>query len=698
MFRPHGALLSATVIALSCAYAMGQYNGTPIELFEGKRLPKTLVARESKVKSVKRGEGRALEVRMEPGDRPGIALAPVEGTWDWSAFSGVAVDVENPEKTPLRLSIGVESQNEKGKRQSQSIPVTVGAGEKTTLRVYFENAGAGPYWGMRGIPVYGPLSMTGTRMSSAAVTPSRITALQITATALQQPGKLIVDDIRGFAKGSALEPLVPYPFIDRYGQYVHADWPGKIEKDADFAAQRETERKTLAAMPQLPGRDKFGGWADGPQLKATGWFRTENVDGKWWLVTPEGHLFFSVGVNSIYAGVHTFVTGRENWFEGLPDDERYARCWSETTHVHSMGEAIGGKGRTFNFYGANLLRKYGDDWYPQWRDMAYARLRSWGLNTIGNWSDGGVLTNSPIPFVTTLGTSARPIEGSEGFWGKMLDVYDPEFEKNVDNSFSRSVPPFAGNPLCIGYFVDNEMSWESIAPGTLSSPPNQPARQALVEQLKRKYPTIGELNGAWGTQYKDWDALAAPKSPNETLCKDLDEFVYAFSRRYFEVVQTTLKKYAPNQLYLGCRFALGTAPVFRACADVADVVSFNMYRPIIRCEDWTGPKDLGKPILIGEFHFGATDRGMFHTGLQGAANQKERAEAYMRYVRSVADCPAFVGCHWFEYEDEPTTGRCMDGENFSIGFVSVTDTPYAELVDAARQVNGEIYERRFKGK
>jgi hypothetical protein len=98
-----------------------------------------------------------------------------------------------------------------------------------------------------------------------------------------------------------------------------------------------------------------------------------------------------------------------------------------------------------------------------------------------------------------------------------------------------------------------------------------------------------------------------------------------------------------------------------------------------------------RPVVIGEFHFGATDRGMFHPGLVATANQKGRAAAYAHYVESALAHPAVVGCHWFQYVDEPLTGRWFDGENYNIGFVSVTDTPYPELVAAARRVHAAMY-------
>jgi len=86
---------------------------------------------------------------------------------------------------------------------------------------------------------------------------------------------------------------------------------------------------------------------------------------------------------------------------------------------------------------------------------------------------------------------------------------------------------------------------------------------------------------------------------------------------------------------------------------------------------------------------------MFHTGLVSVPDQKARAEMYRNYLHSVVDHPAFVGCAWFEYVDEPLTGRTYDGENYNVGFVTMTDTPYPEMVEAAKTVHAEAYARRL---
>jgi hypothetical protein len=100
------------------------------------------------------------------------------------------------------------------------------------------------------------------------------------------------------------------------------------------------------------------------------------------------------------------------------------------------------------------------------------------------------------------------------------------------------------------------------------------------------------------------------------------------------------------------------------------------------------------PLIIGEFHFGALDRGLFHTGLVPTPNQAARSEAYRQYVLTALRHPQFVGCHWFQWQDEPTTGRVYDEENYQIGFVDIADTPYAEMITASRAVAAELYRYR----
>jgi len=100
-----------------------------------------------------------------------------------------------------------------------------------------------------------------------------------------------------------------------------------------------------------------------------------------------------------------------------------------------------------------------------------------------------------------------------------------------------------------------------------------------------------------------------------------------------------------------------------------------------------------KPVLIGEFHFGALDRGPFCPGLILLKDQNERAETYRRYVRTSLEHPNIVGVHWHQFSDQATAGR-FDGENMQVGWTDVCDTPYWETVEAVRDIGSRMYEIR----
>ena len=88
------------------------------------------------------------------------------------------------------------------------------------------------------------------------------------------------------------------PCFDKYGQFKYREWPGKTHSDAELKAVAAEEEKDLAAHPGPADWNKYGGWAAGPQLKATGRFRTEKRDGKWWLVDPSTRRGASSGAGA----------------------------------------------------------------------------------------------------------------------------------------------------------------------------------------------------------------------------------------------------------------------------------------------------------------------------------------------------------------------------------------------------------------
>ena len=108
-------------------------------------------------------------------------------------------------------------------------------------------------------------------------------------------------------------------------------------------------------------------------------------------------------------------------------------------------------------------------------------------------------------------------------------------------------------------------------------------------------------------------------------------------------------------------------------ARIFDVCSINVYEYEPTKQVERAYRVSGRPVLIGEFHFGVPADGL-GAGLVQTMNQVERAKGYRYYVEQAAALPGFLGAHWFAWGDEPVLGR-MDGENYNIGFVDVTDRP-----------------------
>lgn len=354
--------------------------------------------------------------------------------------------------------------------------------------------------------------------------------------------------------------------------------------------------------------------------------------------------------------------------------------------------------KTYDFSQANLLRKYGQNWEQAFAQMCHTRLKSWGMNTIANWSDTEIYLMRKMPYVCTIGYTARKLEGSQGYWGKFNDVFDPDFRKSVAEKLAAEKNNAAGDPWCIGFFVDNELSWEdevSLSVAALISPPDQPAKKVFVEDLKARYETIDKLNAAWGTNYVTWEAfLQSQQAPDKNKAReDLTAFYTKTAETYFRTVRDEVKKIAPEQLYMGCRFAWVNDRAARAAARFCDIVGYNRYDYSVA--EHHLPDNIDKPIIIGEFHFGALDRGMFHPGLRRTNNQQDRADKYKSYVQGALRNPHIVGTHWFQYKDQATTGR-GDGENYQIGFVDICDNSYPEIIEASRDIGNNMYGYRLK--
>lgn len=486
------------------------------------------------------------------------------------------------------------------------------------------------------------------------------------------------------------------PVVDALGQRRNTEWPGKVRAVAELKQRAEVETKTLARLATEPGRlklDRYGGWIGGPSFRASGFFRAEqDGNGRWWLVTPEGNAFWSIGTTGVRVGFVTDtarVAGREFLFEALP--HRGDEGWFEGRHPVTSGE-IELPGNV-HFYRWNVFRKYGG--LEAWRDRVTARFAAWGLNSIGAWSEEIMLQQQAIPHTRFL--RARAAVPGVAIHNGFPDIWDPRWEAWVDAEFARETARERGNPWLIGYFVDNEAHWSDMK--LLDHPAHAKLRTAWRDFARARYGTVHRFNAEWKTACATWDdveALRHASVPAEGPARAaMQAFESEYADRYAATVRRLLRQHDPDHLYLGCRF-VRVPPhegIVAAVGRHVDVLSVNCYS---RTPDpaafaaWHRMSG-GRPIILGEFHFPLASPRQIPPPWQ-AFPEAEREAMFVEFIRVWAAQPWSVGAHWYQHADQPPTGRHTDGENQTVGFVDITDTPYDHLVRAARTATARMYE------
>jgi len=252
-------------------------------------------------------KGDRINVQSGKGvEQPSVILTSPGGHWDLSKYEYIEVEVRNLLDKEIRVFFRVEDPNSKklGDREHAHplclSPRSVGT---ATIRLYPTK------W------VFGsdPIKLEGMRRFPGE--PSKVDTKNITKIIFydfkpQFGTAYEISDIRVGGEVKEISGKNFLPFIDEFGQFMHHDWPGKTHSIEEMKDQVKKEEQQLTDYPGPKDRDKFGGWVDGPKLKATGFFRVEQYQGKWWFVDPEGNLFWSHGIDCVWPGTKTAVTDR----------------------------------------------------------------------------------------------------------------------------------------------------------------------------------------------------------------------------------------------------------------------------------------------------------------------------------------------------------------------------------------------------
>ena len=144
---------------------------------------------------------------------------------------------------------------------------------------------------------------------------------------------------------------------------------------------------------------KYGGWLE-QNVGATGFYHTREIDGNWYVVDPEGYIFYTVGITSVQKG-----GGLD-----LPGD-----------------------------------------------------LKEIGINTMGNWSDESIPDIPFCPrmgFISSYKNTTPEL--NDLFHDHTFPVFGEEFASFVDREAKDFVEPYLGNPWVYGYHTDNEINFHHV--------------------------------------------------------------------------------------------------------------------------------------------------------------------------------------------------------------------------------------------
>jgi hypothetical protein len=388
------------------------------------------------------------------------------------------------------------------------------------------------------------------------------------------------------------------------------------------------------------------------------WRVAKTHEGVWWFVNPQGQLDFLNTVNT----VQPVELGRD------PQGPDYVSRDFDQRDLSSAS-------------------------IDRWARATVSRLRDSGFKGVGAWSNPA-LHRCDVPMTQDLNLSAC----TRGYCDNLF--FSPRWTATVENAIRTQVEPLRKNRNLVGYYLDNEMCWDddSVGPRAYFDglAENDPNRREVVAAIRGLWSTLADFNKDWNTKIVNWSAMdswqSLPKTPTLAYQRLFGSWLSHVAEAYFRTTTVLLRKYDPNHLVLGIRYR-GNAPaqVVRASRHFTDAQSLNYY-----VSDGRLDPDLfnmlatesDQPIVISEYSFHALDGRSGNRNTIGfdaqVRDQRARGDAYREFTSRLARVPYVIGADWFQWMDEPTSGRAMDGEDVNFGVVDLDDKPYEPLVQAIR--------------
>ncbi len=446
-------------------------------------------------------------------------------------------------------------------------------------------------------------------------------------------------------------------------------------------------RQTIPPVVGNAGTRKF---------TATGFYRVEKADDRWWYVDPEGNPTWLTATDGRCPtpGPDNPATQRD-WFKSqygasLEDvSEKFYNVFLEDCGFNAFS------GGTVDLFAGITEKRYKSKqvYLPVTKQL---RLTLVSIDSALCVKDrNGNLLNKGIHF--------------------MPDPFNPEWRRLARERAQSMIPAYRDKPWFTGWFVSNELDYDDLYRYIWA----EYSSAEFIKALKEKYKTIERLNQTWTSPFREYkytsfDDIVADKPEPEDWDDPLWIDFVAFERQmigeFINFTYNLVKELDPNHLIISNRLNLDPMPHLYRHIDLwgkYDVVCMNIYpdnniigfnpgeiEVMKRLHQGTG-----RPILIGEWSLPAIDSKLYEFGNdslgrpldwswpQVLRTQKERGEAYEICIKQLASLDFMIGAHWFRTHDVDTINRRANR-----GLMNGKYELYQELTDAMKKAHSDIKE------
>lgn len=393
--------------------------------------------------------------------------------------------------------------------------------------------------------------------------------------------------------------------------------------------------------------DKYGGYRL-IQGEETGFFHLEKMNNIWWIITPEGNAFLSMGVNHVVTDALKHTENKSHWLNEFSLNEQH----TEEEFLTKFQDKVKGDLALFNF---NVLGAHSPSHFyaspiaPYIEKMEFLHICHWQTPT------------------------------KEEF----KDVFSPEFETYCEAFAKKIVKP--NDPFLLGYFFTDcpifterdaakrgvvmygapreaTPTWPNVLRNLGAESKGKQVYVDLISEIYNK--NIKEFNSTYKTHFNSFNDLLKTKDwrtatdiENKKEQDDNFKFLLKIIDQYYKVAVSTVKKLDPNHIILGDKLNGNTdtpSEIIQITSRYTDVVYFQMFghyedqKPYMdKCS-----KISNKPIYNGDGSFSVPSEKMPHPNGPHCKNQEERAKVTVDFATRSFSRADFVGwdhCGWFDH-------------------------------------------------